>query len=115
MQIIEVDNAKYQATKELLDGLTKPKIKIGVNVVTKSIERKSALLVVIAEDTNPIDIVMHIGPLAKQAGVKVVVFPEGSLLAQYAGLSSGRKASCLSVVGVTEEDKAKLDELISQL
>jgi len=63
------------------------KIKKGVNEVTKAVERGTAVLVVIAEDANPKEIVMHIPELGKEKGVTVVKVPSKEELGAAAGLS----------------------------
>jgi large subunit ribosomal protein L7Ae len=63
------------------------KIKKGVNEVTKAVERGTAVLVVIAEDANPKEIVMHIPELGKEKGITVVKVPSKEELGASAGLS----------------------------
>lgn len=45
------------------------KIKIGINEVTKAIERKQAKLVVNAADVSPVEIVAHLPNLCKEMGI----------------------------------------------
>ncbi|MEM4295526.1 MAG: 50S ribosomal protein L7Ae [Candidatus Anstonellales archaeon] len=61
--------------RKLLDLATNAKkegglIKKGVNEVTKAIERGQAKLVIIAEDVNPPEIVMHLPKIAEEKGIK---------------------------------------------
>jgi len=45
------------------------KIKIGINEVTKAIERGKARLVLIAQDVSPPEVVMHLPLLCKEKGI----------------------------------------------
>jgi large subunit ribosomal protein L7Ae len=63
------------------------KVKKGANEVTKAVERGTATLVVIAEDANPKEIVMHIPELGKEKGITVVKVPSKEELGAAAGLS----------------------------
>ena len=44
-------------------------IKIGINEVTKAIERKQTKLVIYANDVSPVEIVAHLKGLSKEMGV----------------------------------------------
>lgn len=63
------------------------KIKKGTNEVTKSIERGTAKLVLVAKDVSPPEVVMHIPLLGKEKGVPVVEVPSKEELGAAAGLS----------------------------
>jgi large subunit ribosomal protein L7Ae len=72
------------------------KIKIGINEVTKAIERGNAKFVVIAEDVSPVEIVMHIPVISKE---KKIVFSYSKTkedLGKSVGISA--KASCIAVI-----------------
>ncbi|RLG16382.1 50S ribosomal protein L7ae [Nanoarchaeota archaeon] len=62
------------------------KIKKGTNETTKAVERGIAKLVVIAEDVNPPEIVMHLPPLCKEKGIPFVKVPSKQDLGSAAGL-----------------------------
>ena len=62
------------------------KIKKGTNEVTKAIEREKAVLVAIAKDASPAEIVMHIGPLADEKKVPYTVVASKEELGTAAGL-----------------------------
>ena len=114
---------KYEVSKELQDKAAEAlelarkggKIKKGSNEVTKVIERGVAKLVVIAEDTNPLEIVMHIPILCEEKGVPCLTIASREELGNAAGLN----VSTSSVV-VIQEGEAKnlikeITEKISQL
>ena len=62
------------------------KLKRGTNEVTKSIERGTAKLVVIAKDVTPPEIVMHIPLLAKEKGIPCVEVSSKEELGTAAGI-----------------------------
>ena len=84
------------------------KIKKGVNEVTKTIERGKAKLVVIAEDIDPEEVVMHFPPLCEEKSTPLITAKSKKELGAAAGLS----VQC-SAVAVTEEGDAK--ELIKEV
>ncbi len=62
------------------------KIKKGVNETTKAIERKTAKLVVIAEDVQPEEIVIHIPILCTEKGIPFVYVKTKAELGKAIGL-----------------------------
>lgn len=88
------------------------KIRVGVNEVTKSIERGLAKLVVIAEDVDPPEIVAHIPILCKEKHVPFLYVPSKTVLGESSGLSVA--ASSISVVEPGDVREA-LEGLIADL
>lgn len=90
---------------------TTGKIKKGANEATKVVERGTAKLVVIAKDTNPQEIVMHLPPLCEEKGIPYVVVPSKEELGAAAGLSVPTTS-----VAIVEEGEAKavIKEISSQ-
>ena len=62
------------------------KIKRGMNETTKSVERGIAKLVLVAKDTNPLEVVMHLPPLCKEKGIPIIIVPSKEELGAAAGL-----------------------------
>ncbi|MBN2421948.1 50S ribosomal protein L7ae [Candidatus Woesearchaeota archaeon] len=81
---------------------TTGKIKKGANEVTKSIERGSAKLVIIAKDITPPEITMHIPLLCEEKGITCVEVPKMDELGASAGLSVPTSA-----VSIINEGEAK--------
>jgi len=84
----------------------KGKIVKGVNEVTKQIEKGNAKLVVIAQDVDPKEILMHIPILCKEREIPLVEVPSKTEL----GKSAKLPVSCSSVAitdfgNVGEEEK----------
>ncbi|MFH1771124.1 MAG: ribosomal L7Ae/L30e/S12e/Gadd45 family protein [archaeon] len=78
------------------------KIKKGSNEVTKEIERGTAKLVVVAKDTQPPEIIMHLPLLCKEKGIKYAEVDSKEQLGAAAGLPVGTAA-----VAITKEGEAK--------
>ena len=87
---------------------TSGKLKRGTNETTKVVEKGLAKLVVVAKDTNPAEIIMHLGPLCKEKKVPMVTVPSKVELGTAAGMPIGT-----SSVAITQEGEAK--NLIKQI
>jgi large subunit ribosomal protein L7Ae len=87
------------------------KIRVGTNEVTKSSERAEAKLVVMAEDVDPVEILVHIPMLCEEKRIPYVYVGKKQRLGQSAGLSK----SAASVAIVEPGDaKALLEEIAAQ-
>lgn len=62
------------------------KLRKGVNEVTKSIEKKTALLVIVAEDVQPEEVVLHIPILCEEKGIPIAFMATKKDLGSAAGL-----------------------------
>lgn len=87
------------------------KIKRGVNETTKAIERGTAKLVVVAEDVDPAEIVMHLPPLCDEKKIPLVKVPNRSELGRAAGIDVSSAA--IAVVDAGDARK-KLQELLKE-
>ena len=85
---------KYEMPKELtakvLEALTvandSGRVRKGANETTKSIESSTAQLVIIAEDVEPEEVVMHLPALCAEKGVAFCYVPTKKELGAAAGL-----------------------------
>ena len=84
------------------------KIRVGTNEVTKSSERAEAKLVIMAEDVDPVEILVHVPMLCEEKRIPYLYVPKKQRLGQSAGLSKSAAS-----VAVVEPGEAKplLDEL----
>lgn len=107
---------KYEVSKELADKALEAveiarasgKIKKGTNEVTKAVERGVAKVVIVAEDVNPEEIIMHFPPLCEEKKVVCVIVKSKKELGAAAGVNVG----CASVA-IIEEGNAK--ELVKEI
>ena len=86
------------------------KVRVGTNEVTKSSERAEARLVVMAEDVDPVEILVHVPMLCEEKRIPYVYVPKKQRLGQSAGLS--KSAASVAVIEAGEA-KGILDELTS--
>ena len=80
------------------------KIKKGTNEVTKAIERSNAKLVVVADNVNPKEVIMHLEPLCREKNIPYVLVSSKEDLGAVAGLSVGTS----SVAIIKEGDSANI-------
>jgi large subunit ribosomal protein L7Ae len=88
------------------------KVKRGTNETTKSVERGLAKFVVIAEDVNPEEIVMHLPPLCREKGVPFGYVPSKLELGRAAGIDVAAASVAIIDPG---EAKDKLEEIIKEI
>ncbi|GAA5992569.1 hypothetical protein JCM11641_002635 [Rhodosporidiobolus odoratus] len=101
------------AKGEKLDESKKPFfVKSGLNHVVSLVENKKANLVVIADDVDPIELVVFLPALCRKMGIPyTIVKGKGRL-----GAVVGRKTSSVLAFGdVKAEDKAELAKLVSAI
>lgn len=84
------------------------KIRKGVNEATKALERGVAKAIIIAEDVDPPEIVMHIPSLCEEKRVPFFKVPSKSELGRAAGID----IPC-AAIGILDagESKSKLEEI----
>jgi len=84
----------------------------GTNETTKSVERGIAKLVVVAEDVEPAEVVMHIPMICKEKKVPYISVPSKKEL----GAAVGIEVSTASVA-VTDEGKGKknVDDIVAKI
>lgn len=88
------------------------KIRKGINETTKSIERKAAKLVVIAEDVSPPEIVMHVPGLCEDMGVPYLYVKTKKELGEAAGLKVSASTVAVENAGNAAET---LQDIIKRL
>jgi len=86
----EVSTRAYEAVEMARDS---GGVRKGTNEVTKAIEKGEAKLVVIAEDVDPEEVVMHLPILCGEKGVPYVYVPLKTEL----GKASGLGVSCAAI------------------
>ncbi|MBI5227049.1 50S ribosomal protein L7ae [Candidatus Micrarchaeota archaeon] len=110
----------YEVPKELVPQIIEMlsvakdggKIKKGVNEATKSIERKSAQLVVVAADVTPEEVVVHLPMLCKEHNIPYTFVPTKKELGVSVGLEVGTSAIAVENAGPAAE---KLQDIIKKL
>lgn len=85
------------------------KIRKGVNEATKAAERGIAKLVVVADDVDPPEIIMHLQPLCDEKKIALVRVPSRSELGRACGIDVSTAAVAVIDAG---EGKKKLDGIL---
>merc|ERR1712048_693324 len=83
-------------------------LKYGLNHVTTLIENKTAKLVIIAHDVDPIEIVCWLPALCRKKDVPYCIIKGKGRLGT---LVHKKTASCIALTTVRQEDKSDLDKL----
>ncbi|MEK6982880.1 MAG: 50S ribosomal protein L7Ae [Candidatus Micrarchaeota archaeon] len=79
------------------------KVKKGVNETTKAIERKTAQLVIIAEDVTPEEIVVHLPMLCEEKTIPFVYVPTRKELGAAIGIPVGTSSVAIENPGGANE------------
>jgi len=90
-------------------------VKKGTNETTKAIERGNAKLVLIAEDVQPEEIVMHLPELADEKGVPFVFVATQDDVGHAAGLEVGSAAAAIVDPGQADEDVDDVTSKVEEL
>ena len=109
----EVPKELQERQLQLVEKLHKSgKLKVGVNEVTKMVERGSAKLVVIAKDVQPIEIVMHLPLICKEKNIPYSFVQAKKELGEKAGLNVGTSAIAIVDEG---EFKKELEDIVKKI
>ena len=90
-------------------------VKKGTNETTKTIERGSAQLVIVAEDVQPEEIVMHIPELAAEKDVPYVFAESQDDVGHAAGLEVGSAAAAIVDAGEASDDVEDVADKVEEL
>ncbi|MEM1557140.1 MAG: 50S ribosomal protein L7Ae [Thermoproteota archaeon] len=92
--MVRVTTADYEPNKELVEEALEllrlaaktGKVKKGTNETTKALERGVAKLAYIADNTDPVEVVLHIPLLSRDRKIPYIVVPDKKQLGEAAGL-----------------------------
>ena len=113
-------HVKFETPKDLQDQLIVTlekaretgKIKKGTNETTKAIEKGKALLVVMAEDVEPPEVVAHLPILCKEKKVPYLYLPNKKQLGRAVGIEVSSAAIAVIEAGNAEKEiKGVADKL----
>ncbi len=91
------------------------RVKKGTNEATKAVERGTAELILIAEDVQPEEIVMHLPELAAEKGVPYVFIGQQDDVGRAAGLEVGSAAAAITDVGDASDAVDEIAEKVEEL
>jgi large subunit ribosomal protein L7Ae len=85
------------------------KLRRGTNEVTKAIERSSAKFVIMAEDVDPPELLVHIPALCDEKSISYSYVPSKAELGSAAGLSVPTSAISIDDIGEASDIVARID------
>ncbi|NPA38358.1 MAG: 50S ribosomal protein L7ae [Candidatus Nanohaloarchaeota archaeon] len=91
------------------------KIKKGVNETTKAIERGFAKLVVVAENVEPKEIVMHLPLLAKEKNIPIIAVDSKEELGKAAGIEVAASSVAVIDLGKAKKEYEALIKKIEEI
>ena len=114
---------KFKVPKDVADKVLQAleiakntgKIRKGTNEATKAIERGIAKLVVIAEDVQPPEIVMHLPILCDEKKIPYVYIPSKNELGRATGIGVQTAAACIVEPGEAKDLVAEIVEKLKTL
>jgi len=87
-------------------------IQHGVNTVTTLVEKKKAKLVLIANDVDPIELVLFLPALCKKMGVPYCIVKNKARL----GTAARRKTTCtIAITDVDSSDRSSLNKIVESV
>merc|ERR1711976_253163 len=86
-----------------------PVVRQGINTVTTLVEKKKAQLVMIANDVDPIEIVLFLPALCRKMGVPYCIVKNKARLGRVA---RRKTCSCLAITNVDSSDRSALNKLV---
>merc|ERR1712014_72506 len=89
-----------------------PVVRHGVNTVTTLVEKKKAQLVVIANDVDPIELVMFLPALCRKMGVPYCIVKNKSRLGR---VCRRKTTTCMAITNVDSNDRNSLSKLIESV
>lgn len=114
---------RFEVPKELVDKVYEAvelaretgKLKRGTNETTKAVERKRAMLVVIAGDVDPPEIVAHLPALCDEKGIPYIYVPSKRELGAAAGIDVASAAVTIAEAGEAAGIVKEIVERIKEL
>ncbi|MAP57719.1 MAG: 50S ribosomal protein L7ae [Euryarchaeota archaeon] len=89
-------------------------VKKGANEVTKCAERQTAMMVIMAEDVNPPELLAHIPMICREKSIPFIYVDNQEYLAEYAGMSRGTKTAAIAILDVGREANDRFESVKEQ-
>ncbi|MFP4115994.1 MAG: 50S ribosomal protein L7Ae [Candidatus Aenigmatarchaeota archaeon] len=114
------DYVKFDVSEELEDTTLEAvetaratgKLNIGTNEVTKAVERGNAELVVIAEDVEPPEVVMHLPAICEEKSVPYTYVGKKEELGRACGITVQAASTAITELGDAED---LVDEVVDEI
>eukprot|EP00992_Anisonema_acinus_P001697 TRINITY_DN10524_c0_g2_i1.p1 TRINITY_DN10524_c0_g2~~TRINITY_DN10524_c0_g2_i1.p1 ORF type:complete len:275 (-),score=48.81 TRINITY_DN10524_c0_g2_i1:39-863(-) len=105
---LQADAASKVKDKKVQPKQRKPELKCGLNRVTRLVETKRAKLVLIANDVDPLDIIIWLPALCKKLEVPYCIVKNKAALGRLCGFKT---TSCCSFLNIRSEDNNQFNKL----
>merc|ERR1712215_350529 len=89
-----------------------PVVRHGVNTVTTLVEKKKAKLVVIANDVDPIELVLFLPALCRKMGVPYCIVKNKARLGR---VCRRKTTTCCAITQVESNDRSSLSKLVESV
>ena len=87
------------------------RLKKGANEVTKAAERGTALMIVMAENVSPGELLAHIPMICKEKDIPFIYVADQTFLAEAAGMSNGTKTAAVAVISMEKDAQDRFNEI----
>ncbi len=102
---------KYKTPEEVVASIIEAlsvakdtgRLRKGINETTKSVEKKTAKLVIMAEDVQPEEIIIHIPSLCEERGIPYAYVPSKKDLGAAVGIPVGTSSIAIEEAGGANE------------
>ncbi|MEM4272136.1 MAG: 50S ribosomal protein L7Ae [Candidatus Bilamarchaeaceae archaeon] len=102
---------KYKTPEEVVASIIEAlsvakdtgRLRKGINETTKSVEKKAAKLVVMAEDVQPEEIIIHVPMLCEERGIPYAYVPSKKELGAAVGIPVGTSSIAIEEAGGANE------------
>lgn len=111
-RLTEIAKAQTEGKKKEDDGKKPYFVKFGLNHVVGLVENKKASLVLIADDVDPIELVVYLPALCRKMGVPYAIVKGKDRLGT---VVHQKTAAVLAFTEVKSEDKSELSTLVSAI
>ncbi len=115
--VTEIPNDLKEKQNEFLSELKKKhgKVRVGINEVTKAIERDTAKMVFVAKDVSPAEVVMHLPLLCKEKKVPFSYVDTKKELGEKVGIAVGAAAVAITDLGESQKEFDTISKRLNEL
>lgn len=108
----DVANAVYELIQEASKGGA---MKKGSNEVTKAAERGTAKFIIMAEDVNPPELLLHIPMICDEKKIPYAYVPSQEFLAKECGMPKGVRTASIALMEISKAVQEKLTDVVEKI
>ncbi|MBU0635447.1 ribosomal L7Ae/L30e/S12e/Gadd45 family protein [Candidatus Micrarchaeota archaeon] len=113
---VSVPKELQEKVLQLVEKAAKSKkLRLGINEVTKMVERGQAKFVIVAQDVSPPEIVLHVPVLCQEKSIPVGLVSSKKELGEKAGLKVGTSALAIMDEGDYKKEWDVLSKRFAEL